>query len=266
MTRFDRLFVSGNRDACGQRVAAFRFGLGEEVEQRISVGDLEVPLRHLTLVFEEHLAVTDPGGVESEIVNVVDALNIHRKPFQPVGQFACDRLAIEPAHLLEVGELGDFHPVAPDLPAQPPCAERWRFPVILDKADIMRERVDADGAEALEIEFLDVTRRRLQDHLILVIMLQTVGVFAVAPVGRTAAGLHECGVPRLRPQRAQRGCSVESTRPHAHIIGLQNHTALRAPEVMEVQDHVLKRARWIARCGGERRDGVHGASPWPNAP
>src|SRR3546814_18647532 len=60
----------------------------------------------------------------------VDILDIHGEAFEAVGQLARDRLAVEAAHLLEISELGDFHPVAPDLPAQPPCAQCRRFPEI----------------------------------------------------------------------------------------------------------------------------------------
>jgi hypothetical protein len=50
------------------------------------------------------------------------------------------------------------------------------FPVILDEADIMQQRVDADGLQRAEIKLLQIRRIRLQDDLILVIMLKTVRV------------------------------------------------------------------------------------------
>src|SRR3546814_10229649 len=99
--------------------------------------------------------------------------------FEAVDQLARDRLAVEAAHLLEISELGDFHPVAPDLPAQPPCAQCRRFPVVLDEADVVEQRVDADRGEAAQILLLQVGGRGLQDDLILVIMLEPVRVLAI---------------------------------------------------------------------------------------
>ena len=73
-----------------------------------------------------------------------DALHVHRQAFDAVGDFARNRLAFEAADLLEVGELGDLHAVQPDFPAQAPGAQRRRFPVVLDEADIVHQRIEAE--------------------------------------------------------------------------------------------------------------------------
>src|SRR3546814_10634541 len=70
----------------------------------------EVLFRHLPFVFEEHVAIRNAGGVEGEVVNIVHTLDIHREAFEPVGQLARHRLAIKPAHLLEIGKLRHLHP------------------------------------------------------------------------------------------------------------------------------------------------------------
>jgi hypothetical protein len=59
--------------------------------------------------------------------------------------------ALEARDLLEIGELRDFHAVAPAFPAEPPGAQRRAFPVVLDEAQIVDRRIDADGVERLEI-------------------------------------------------------------------------------------------------------------------
>jgi hypothetical protein len=102
------------------------------------------------------------------------------------------------------------------------------------------QRIDADRLEAAEVELLQVRRVGLQDHLVLIIVLQPVGVFAVTAVGRAAAGLDVGGVPRLRPERAQRGRRMECARAHPHVIRLQDQAALRAPVIVEREDHVLE--------------------------
>jgi hypothetical protein len=149
-------------------------------------------------------------------------------------------LAVKPADLLEIGELGDFHPIAPDFPAQAPGAERGAFPVVLDKADVVRQRIDADLGQAGEVQLLQVFRVRLQDDLVLVIVLQPVRVLAVTAVGGPARGLDVGGFPRLRPERAQRRGGMKRPRAHPHVVRLQDQTALRAPEAVEAQDHLLK--------------------------
>ena len=154
------------------------------------------------------------------------------------------------ADLLEIGELRHFHAIAPDLPSQTPGPERRAFPVILDKADVMQRRVQPDGGQRAEVEVLQIGGRGFDDHLKLVVMLQPVGVFAIAPIGRPARGLDIGGGPGARAQTAQGGCRVKGARAHLHVIGLQDGAAARRPIALQAQDDLLKTAR---RQGG----GVH---------
>ena len=59
---------------------------------------------------------------------------IARKNF---GHLVEPRRAFDARDLLEIGELADFHAVAPAFPAQPPGAEGRTFPIVLDKADVV---------------------------------------------------------------------------------------------------------------------------------
>ncbi len=59
-----------------------------------------------------------------------------------------DRVEVDAPDLLEVGELGDLHPVEPYFPTQAPGAQGGRFPVVLHEADIVVQGVDAQGLEA----------------------------------------------------------------------------------------------------------------------
>ena len=195
------------------------------------------------------------AAVEVEVVDALDALHIHRQALEPVGELAGDRRAFEARDLLEVGELRHFHAVAPAFPAEAPGAERRALPVVLDEADVVQLRIDADGVERLEIELLDVRRRRLQDHLELVIVLQPVRVLAVAAVLRPARGLHVGRVPRLRPERAQRRRRMERAGADFHVVGLQDDAALLRPEVLQRQDQALERARRIEIAATRRGSG-----------
>ena len=170
------------------------------------------------------------------------ALLMGRQPLEPVSQFARDGSAFDARDLLEVSELRHFHSVAPAFPAQPPGAERRAFPIVLDEADVVQMRIDADGGERLQVQLLQVRRRRLDDHLELVIVLQPVGIFTVAAVLRPARGLHIGGLPRFRPERAQRGRRMKRARSHFHVVGLQDHAALVRPEPLQGENETLERA------------------------
>ena len=92
--------------------------------------------------------------------------------------------------LLEIGELADFHTIAPDFPPKTPRAEGRAFPVIFDKTDIVKVHVDTNGLKRAQIQLLQVRWAGFDQHLILVIMLQAVRVLSVAPGCWAARRLH----------------------------------------------------------------------------
>ena len=192
-------------------------------------------------------------AVEVEVVDALDPLDIHRQPFEPVGQLGRDRVAFDAADLLEIGELADLHAVEPDLPAEPPGAQGRALPIVLDKADVVARRVDAERREAAEIEILAVGRRRLQDHLELVIMLQPVRVFAVAAVGRPARRLDIGGAPRLRTERAQGGRRVERAGADLDIIGLQESRSPAPPNSAAISESGPESSTRSPQCSSYNR-------------
>src|SRR5208282_646487 len=144
------------------------------------------------------------AAVEIQVVDIVEALHIHGKPLQTIGQFAGNRRAFYSRDLLKIGELRNLHAVAPAFPAKPPGAERRALPIVLDEANIVEAEIDADSFERGQIKRLKILRRRFQDDLELIEMLQPVRVLAIAPVLGPARGLHISGLPGAWPERAQR--------------------------------------------------------------
>ena len=138
--------------AGGEDAGAFALGVLEMPVQDRGVGELEIVAGIFLLGLQEDVAIGDLlvalAAVEVEVVDVVDVLDIHRQPLQPVGQLAGHRRAFDAADLLEIGELRDFHAVAPAFPAEAPGAQRRAFPVVLDEADVVEQRIDADRLAA----------------------------------------------------------------------------------------------------------------------
>ena len=119
---------------------------------------------------------------------MLDVLHIHRQPFEAVRHLEARERHRDAADLLEIGELPDLHAVAPDFPAEAPGSERRALPIVLDEAEVVAQRIEADLAVAREQQLLGVVRARLDDDLVLVIVLQPVRVLAVAAVARRRLG------------------------------------------------------------------------------
>jgi hypothetical protein len=119
-----------------------------------------------------------------DVEHVVDLLQEHRDAFDAVGDLAGNRRQVDAADLLEVGELRDLRPVEHHLPPDAPRAERRRFPVVFFEADVVLPRIDADRLEAVQIQLLHFVRRRLQDHLQLVMLEQPIRILAEASIIR----------------------------------------------------------------------------------
>ena len=104
----------------------------------------------------------------------------------------------------------------------------------------MQLGINADGGERTQILLLQVGRRWLDDDLVLVIVLQAIGIFAVAAILGAARGLHvSCG-PRLWPDGTQGGGGMKGAGAYFHVIGLQNHAAFGCPILVQGENQVLK--------------------------
>ena len=252
MRSLDALLISRQRQFLLDQPAAFLFSVCEVAEQHLGVGMLEIVGRLLPLVLQEDVAIGQRhvrvGAIVGKLVDRLLVEQVHGQPLEAVGDLAGDEIDLDAAHLLEVGELRDLHAVAPDFPAQPPGTQGRALPVILDEADVVQRRVDADRLQRPQVAFEDVGRRRLQDRLELIIVLQPHRIFAVAPVTRTARRLHIGRVPGLRPQRPQCRRGVEGTGAHLHVEGLENQAALGRPIILQGQNQFLKARRLPACC------------------
>ena len=216
---------------------SFRLGLVlvEELEEHVGVGDLEVVGRMLDLALVVYVAVGDVVD-PLEIVDVVDLLDEHRDSLKPVCKLSGHYVHIDGSHLLEVRKLSDLHAVEPDFPSKPPRSRSRVLPVVLDEADVVFRRVDAEILEALDVELLNVVGSRLDDDLILVIMLKAVRVLTIAPVGRPSRRFHVSDAPRFRAEDSQSRGRVHGTSAYLQIVRLLYYAALRSPKMFQAHN------------------------------
>src|SRR6266481_4838940 len=157
---FQAVVVGGEGKLLLHQRAALLLVLIEETEEALRVAGVEAVLALLALVLPEDVAVGElaPVGIRApdQVVDVVDALQVHGDALEAVGQLGGNRMALESARLLEVGELRHLHAVAPDLPAQAPGAQGRRLPVVLDEAQIVVLGGDPDRLERAQVEVLHV--------------------------------------------------------------------------------------------------------------
>ena len=95
-------------------------------EQRVGIGLLEVIGRHFHLVLVEHIPIGHyPRGRlgPDQVIYRGHVLQVHGDALQAVGDFPGHGKTFQATGLLEIGELGDFHTVEPDFPAQAPGAQ-----------------------------------------------------------------------------------------------------------------------------------------------
>ena len=102
--------------------------------------------------------------------------------------------------------------------------------------------VEADRAQRLEVELEHVGGLRLQDHLVLEVVLEAHRVLAVAPVERPDHRLEVRGLPRLRPEAAQEGRRVHRPGGDLGVVRRQQHAAVVGPVLLERQDDLLVRS------------------------
>src|SRR5437763_5590516 len=85
---------------------AFRLGVPEVLLENRGIGIFEIVAGIFLLGLKEDIAVGDAivpfPAIEAQVEHAVDILHIHREPLEPVSDLARDRMAIEPADLLEI--------------------------------------------------------------------------------------------------------------------------------------------------------------------
>ena len=121
MRALQHVIVSRKRQACFERAQAFLFVAIEFTEEQIGIGHFEVIGREFALVLQEDIAIGEDRPIRRtrpyQIVDRVDALNVHGQTLETIGDLCRNGIALEAAHLLEVGELGHLHAVEPDFPS-----------------------------------------------------------------------------------------------------------------------------------------------------
>ena len=83
----------------------------------------------------------------NNVVNRINILQKCRDPFQPVGELGGNRQQVDSSALLEISELRDLEPIEHHLPADPPGAERWRFPVVFFELDVVLSKINPNRAQ-----------------------------------------------------------------------------------------------------------------------
>ncbi|EJF05821.1 hypothetical protein ThvES_00021170, partial [Thiovulum sp. ES] len=106
----------------------FRFSLKklEHLPVKLRIGLLKVKDAKLPL---EAFVYFPPSKIFAELYveNVIYTLNEHRYPLKPVSYFRAHDLNVDPSNLLEIGKLGYFKPIKPNLPTQTPSSQRRTF-------------------------------------------------------------------------------------------------------------------------------------------
>ena len=99
-------------------------------------------------------------------------------------------------------------------------------------------------------------RRRLDDHLVLVVVLQPKRVVTVAAVGRPSAWLDVGSAPGLRADSPQKRGRMKGAGPHLLVIGLHDDAAAIGPVLLQEENQVLEAQDSGRRCRG------HGWNSW----
>ena len=252
MRALQHLVVGGQRQPALEQPAALRLVVVEVTHEHVDGGGLEVVGRELPLALAVDVA---PGEARRplQLERAVLALEEHGQPLGAVRDLGRHRVDVQPAELLEVGELRHLHPVQPDLPAEPPGAERRLLPVVLDEPRIVAAQVDAERLERAPVLVEHVVRARLEDHLELEVVLEAEGVLAVAAVGGPDHRLDVGGPPLAGAEAAQEGGRIHRPGGELGVVRLHDHAPALGPVRLERGQHVL--VGWRGHGSGHRRGG-----------
>src|SRR5690348_10994757 len=179
--------------------------------------------------------------------DIVDVLQKCGNSLDAVCQLARNRIQVHPAGLLKISELRDFETVEENLPANAPCAERRRFPIVFFEPDIVLLQVDSDEAQAVQINVLHVGWRRFKYHLKLSVFVQAVGILAISSIGGAPTGLNVSDAVWIRSEDAKKGLGVHRARADFHVVGLLEDATAARPILLQAENEALKRRAFRSR-------------------
>ena len=227
------IIISGKDQILLQKPVRFGFIFFKVSSVKINVGELEVKSRKFLFSLKVNIAVLHLL-IPFNLKNGLLPLEKHGEAFQAISDFAGNRIEINPAALLKIGELSDFQTIQPNFPTQTPSPQGGRFPVIFHKPKIVLQRLDAADLEAFKIDVLNIGWGRLEDDLILIIMLEAVRVLTISAIGGTTAGFDIGSLPRLGAERLQKGVGRKGPGPDFKVVRLDHETACAGPVAVEI--------------------------------
>src|SRR5215210_4510433 len=99
--------------------------------------------------------------------------------------------------------------------------------------------IDTQFSQAVQVQLLNIVRRWFEHDLVLIIVLHSVWIFAVASVRRPPTGLRIGCPPWLRTERSEKGCRMKCSCSHFQVIRLLDDAALISPKTMEGEYEIL---------------------------
>ena len=108
----------------------------------------------------------------------------------------------------------------------------------------MLPQINPNRRQRLQIKFLHILRRRLQNHLKLHVFEQPVRILPIPPIRRTPRRLHISDLVRIRSEHAQKRLWRHRSCPNFNVIRLLNHRAPRGVKRLQLKDEFLKRQRF----------------------
>src|SRR5580704_9785502 len=101
-------------------------------------------------------------------------------------------------------------------------------------------KVNADGSETAEVLIDDIGGRGLEDDLQLRVLVEAIGIVAIAAVGWPSAGLDVGDAVRLGSKNAQKSLGAHGAGADFDVIRLLNDAAAFGPILFEVEDDLLE--------------------------
>lgn len=236
---FQAVIIGRQHQVKSQKPFAFLFVRLEQAKEHRNAGGFEIVLGKLNLFAMAYISIAQAFRPD-EIVDAIDFGDEGADALEPVGNLATHGVKVYSPGLLKVCELRDFKPVKQNLPADAPRTQRRRFPVVLFEAQIMLPQIDSEGLEAAKIEILRVGWRRLEDYLVLIVFLNTVGIVPITSVRRPSRGHHISHPIRLGSENTKKSFRGHGAGADFEIVRLLESTSMPVPVAFQGQDDLLK--------------------------
>lgn len=219
-------------------------GINEMMMKSIGVGNLKVVEGILMIGLKEKIKIgefiVELEKIEIKVIEIVKEMKINGKKIKKIGKLKGKRRKLNEEEMMEIGEMRELNEVEKELKEKKKGEKSRDLKVVLKKEKVMKSRVEEDGIEGKKIKIMKVWRRRIDEKMIMIIMMEKVRILEIEEIFRKERRMKIGRIKGIWKKRKKSSRRMESKGEKLNVVRLKNGEKVLRKVIMESKDKKMK--------------------------